>query len=502
MEKSCTRNFLSISKYFLKSLIMVKRVLAFILLLSLLLYLPSFFNFYTNDDFFHLSISKAKNVSEFLNFFNLISAPQGFGFYRPLTTQAYYFLSYYFNYNPIILHVISFAVLIMIILLVFNISKKLTANNYTSLLAVFFYAVSATHFGHLYYIATFQELGFSLFYLLSMISFINFLKEKKIRYYFFMIITLVGALLSKESAVTLPASFLLIILFYVGFRFKALNLRQIIFILSIPILILLVYLYFHVFYYGLAKGDSYVWIVSFRVVNTVVWYVLWSLNIPEMLVDYIGPGLHVNPNLLKFYWDKIIPIIILFGVIILELLFVFVKTLKKSTKKDVRLYLFAIFWFLITLLPVIFLPLHKFSYELTLPLFAVALVLGNLIAKVQKYKLLICMFLSNYLLLSVLTNILSYQTSWIVRGAVVAERVFSFAERIERESEVDRTIVFYDEPDDRKLLWLPSSQLKQILSDNNFFRAYYGNKVKAIYLNQGQELSMPDAIMVRARNFF
>lgn len=481
---------------------MVKKALAFIFLISLFLYLPSFFNFYTNDDFFHLSISKPSSFLNFINFFNPVIAPGGFGFYRPLTTQVYYSLSYYFGLNPLILHLISFAGYVLVIFLVFKFVKKLTENTNTALLAAFFYAFSASHFGHLYYLATFQELGFSLLYLLSILSLFNFLNDNKIKYYFFMMITFVGALLSKESAVTLPAVFFLLFSFYSNFKLKRINLKQFFPVLFFSIFILSIYLYLHIFYYGFATGDSYIWVISLRVINTISWYILWSLSIPEMLVDYIGPGFHINPNLLKFYSGKIILILILFGTMILEFLIVFIKTLKRNTGKDLKLYFFAVFWFLITLSPVVFLPLHKFSYELTLPLVAVSVILGNIISKIQRMRFLVVIILSNYLLLSFATNVLTYQTSWIVRGAQVAEKVSNFTDVLNTQSNDHQTIIFYDKPEDLKLLWLPSNQLKQILSDNNFFKAFYGDKIEARYKGSDESLMVPDAIMIRAKTFF
>src|SRR3972149_317214 len=87
---------------------------------ALVLYFPSISTFYTNDDFFHLQISKAANLNEFLNFFNLSSSVSGFPHFRPLTTQVFYLLDWkLFNLNPVGLHIISFLVFFLVIYLVF-----------------------------------------------------------------------------------------------------------------------------------------------------------------------------------------------------------------------------------------------------------------------------------------------------------------------------------------------------------------------------------------------
>jgi hypothetical protein len=56
------------------------------------------------DDFFFLNLGHAQNISEFVQFF---SPFKGF-FYRPLTTESFYFLVNAFQQNLVIAHTISF----------------------------------------------------------------------------------------------------------------------------------------------------------------------------------------------------------------------------------------------------------------------------------------------------------------------------------------------------------------------------------------------------------
>jgi hypothetical protein len=347
-------------------------VLAVILLVTLVMFFPSLFTFYTNDDFFHLRLANVSSLGAFINFFNLLKSPEGWGLYRPLTTQVFYFLAVkLFNLNPIPLHIISFITLFVIIYLVGELTILLTGNRKVALLAAFLYATSATHFGHLYFLGTYQELGMALFFTVAILT---YFKNKKVLALVFFIL----ALMSKETALVLP--FILVLIQW--FLKKKFN------YFWLPYFVIGgVYLFLRFRYYGFASGDSYVWnFAPLKAVNTLGWYGLWSFNIPETVVDFIGPGLHLNPNLLKYWAKEIIPIVILF---VVQMLIVF-GSIVRSAKK---LIIFSFFWFVITLGPVLFLPIHKFTYYLTLPLIGVVIVIANIFISAKIYKSVMVLFI-------------------------------------------------------------------------------------------------------------
>jgi len=144
----------------------------FIFGLCFAIYFPSFSAFFTNDDFYFLHISNVKSLIEVLGFFNITPEVSGNPMYRPLTTQLFYYLSVkMFGSTPLILHVISFVVFLIVIYLVYSLTDYLFKNTKIAFLSSFLYALSATHFAHLYYLATFQELGMTAFVLLSLLVF-------------------------------------------------------------------------------------------------------------------------------------------------------------------------------------------------------------------------------------------------------------------------------------------------------------------------------------------
>ena len=457
----------------MKKFIQKYKYLFLIFISSSLLFYKSLFVFFTNDDFFFLKISQAKNVLQFLNFFNLIKSPDGFGMYRPLTTQAFYFLSWkFFNLDPVPLHIISFLTFFAVIYLIYKLVYELIKNEKIAMISSFLYAVSATHFGHLYYLATFQELGVTLFVLLSCLS---FLKNKNSGSLIFFIL----ALMSKETAVVTPILLALIYAFQNRTSNKLINFK-ILLLKLLPFLIcLFVYLFIRIFFYGFATGDSYVWDFSIlKLINTSFWYLFWSFNIPESLVDFIGPGLKVNPNLFLYWSKEMIPIFVSFSVQLTLLAYVLFKSLRERLEHDIHerdlVSTFCIAWFLISLLPVIFLPIHKFTFYLTLPLFAIAFRIAYLLVTSKVNNFFIFLFLSAWTLTSFLTLQFTFDTNWISQSELISKRVMEYF--IVNENKIgNQTVVFEDTRSDSVLPYSPTSTIRTILSDKNFFYVFFPN---------------------------
>jgi hypothetical protein len=470
-----------------------------IFIVPLAMFWPSLFGFFTNDDFFFLRIAHVSSFKDFFNFFNLLNDVGGIGVYRPLTLRVFYFLGVeLFRLNPMPLHVISFITFFINIFMVGRLVELLTKNHKIALLSSFLYATSVTHFGQLYYIGAFQELFLTLLFLSSVIFFI----KNKVKTSMFLFVL---ALMSKETAVVIP--FVLIAThFYLRLTSVAkVSLRKLTAMLTPYFVILGIYLFLHFHNFGTISGDSYVWDFSpSRAVNSIGWYGLWSLNLPEMLVDFVGPGLHLNPNLLKYWAQEIIPIFILFFIqvaIMIGLFFKFVKSAKGVNKNSWYLIIFSLFWFAATLLPVLFLPVHKFTYYLTLPLFGVVLILGYLLNEARLNRIVIGLFLAVWTIMSFLTLRLTINTNWIIQGAKTSERVYQYF-KANRASLAGSKIIFVDTLEDKSLPWSPTATLKTVLSGNNFFYVFYpefSEKVK--FADSGEFTLGKGMIIIKSRQF-
>ena len=484
-------------------------------LLALILFFPALFNFYTHDDFFHYKIAQASSLKEFFAFFNFFHGPENWGYYRPLATQVLYFIGRtVFNFDPLAMHILAFLMFFIVIFLVFKLIVKLTQNQAVAYLGTLFYATSATHFSHLYSLAN-QELTHAIFFLSSVLSFISFLEKKLYKYLLFSLLFFILALTCKEFAAMLP---LALILIYGLLKIKKeikISLKELVLFLSPFGILLLAYLYLHIFHYGLVQGDSYIWVLTPKAfVNTVMWYGLWSLNLPKMLAnfEFFGPGFQLNPEFIRAWSSEMTLVFSLFGGLLLFLISSLVLTFKKTDKKEVITYLFSLIWFVSILMPVLFLPWHKFTTYLTIPLIGVVIILGYLICKAREWLTIkkgrfianvgVFLIFAVYISLSSVTLNLTQKSDWITQGAKVSRKVFDYFQKNYADIDKEITVIFYDTSADQNLKLRPSRELQLALSDNNFFAVFYPNKIKAKYVSSKPEIEDAEVVMISARQFF
>lgn len=439
-----------------------------IIFFSGLLFKEALFGFFSHDDFFCFSISKPDNFKQVLHYFNLAKPHDVYGFYRPLTTQIFYLIGrVVFQMNPFFMHAVSFLTFFITIYLVHKLAKLLIGDEKIALITALLYGASATNFTRLYYFGNYQQLGLGLFFFASLVSYVVFLNSKSMKNLLLSTAFFILALMSHESAVILPG-----ILFLVNLYACKRSAANIIKPIIIFFVIALIYLYLHTFIYGFTKGDSYIYDFSPRVLNTFAWYINWSLNLPEMLVDYMGPALKINQNLFRFYGREIVPILLLFFSQLLILFYLFIK----QTNKNFKLLSFCLAWFLIGILTVLFLPLHKFSYYTTIAMFGLYVAMSQIITSNKRFAVI---FLMLFIITSLLTKELTIKTNWITQGSRAAEKTKVTLDAMNLSNNAQ--VCFYDLKEDDRLPWKPSEQLKIVLSDNNFFQVFYHGNVVASY---------------------
>ncbi len=439
--------------------------------------------FYTHDDFFLLKISHLSSVLDFISFFSPFSGPDGLGMYRPLTIQVYYSLAANLLLAyPVTLRLLSLAFLLATTYLVIRLAGVLVSFP-ASRVAGFLYLLSASHFAHLSYPATFQELGMTVFVLSGLLT---LLTRPGLSILFMFL-----ALLSKETAIVFPVLVGLLYLFFATFRSSIGSVRRLILLQFGYAVILAVYAYFRFFHYGFATGDSYSWEISSSIVNTLFWYLLWSFNTPEFLVDYVGPGANINPNLFLFWGREVLAIIGLLGISVALLL-------TKIRRMNLHLGFFAFTWFAVSLGPLLFLPWHKFAFYLTLPLVGLVIFISDFICR--KFDIASRVFLIAYSFLFIITWSLTLKTHWIPRGQAIAARVHSYvSENLTQIS--GTTLVFYDDLSDKSLPWSPAETLKTTLSDSNYFRVFYPGFASVVYLKELPDKISPGMQLIPARQF-
>ncbi len=477
--------------------------------LVILYYFPNFSLFFTHDDFFHFTIAQISDVKDIISFFNPLQPPQGWPYYRPLTTQVFYAVGkYVFNLDPLPMRIVNVFIFGLVLYLVKKIIFQWSRNRQLAWLATLFYTVSASHFVKIYFLGT-QEIGLAFWSLLTIFIFNKYLILNKDRYLKLTWVSFLITLTTKETAVMLPGA---LFLTYIILKFQNFTSIKGVRILTklLPFFIIdLIYVYLHVYHYGVPKGDSYVYVLSPRVLNTLFWYGVWSLNLPETLVDFVGPGFHFLPNLFKYFDHFIIPIFVSFGVFLVALvvgmLGLFIE-LRRGFKKDLMLLLWGFTWFVLWLVPVLSLPWHKFTIYLTLPMVGVAVGLAVIVNELVKKENLMFKGLGfgivvSFFITSALTVRLTYKTHWVVQGAKTAKRVHEYMQKQLIKHPDAKLIVFYDSPEDKTLPWRPSRVLKTVLSDNNYFKVFYKNKIKAVYSSHEPSKIKTGVIYVKGRVF-
>ncbi|TRZ48341.1 hypothetical protein D4S03_10015, partial [bacterium] len=340
------------------------------------------------------------------------------------------------------------------ICLLYKFALTLTKN---APLVVFFYAFSVTNFTRLFFISAYQELFLANFILLSLLTF----RKKPI----VAITSFILALLSKETAVVLP-----LLLLLTDWYQNKINLKRL-----IPYIgILVPYLYLRLFIFHGSGGDSYIWDFSpIRAVNTLFWYSLWSLGAPELLVDYVGSGLRILPRFFTDYplWSKVI--LTSLAAVIINIILLLIKFGKKFD----RTIVFSAGFFIICLLPVLFLPWHKFTLELTLPLVGFAVFLSHVC---QPGKVLCKSFLFLFLILNLSMFYLTYTRSYAINRGPICQKIVNYLQ-VKYPTPPIGYFEFVNDTDDYGEAWGSSKQISNACGGSELFMVFYHDPNYLVY---------------------
>jgi hypothetical protein len=428
--------------------------------LTILVFTPSLVNYFSADDWFHLRVSNIGSFPEFLNFFSFTKTAQTIAFYRPLPTQVFFFVfQKLFGLNQLPYHFFVLFSFGYSLYLINKLALVLLGSEKKALITTLVYGFSVSNFTRLYFLSAFQEVSLVVFTSLCLLSYLNNHKWKGLAFF-------VLALLSKETAVVIP-----LILFVIDWLRKQVQLRRLVQYL----LILVPYLYLRLFIFGGAAGETYVWNFSpLKAANTLMWYFLWSLGAPELLIDYIGSGLRPID---RFFTDFRTWWPIVLGLLISNLALMLYFLTRQIRKVD-RVLLACGFLFVISLLPVLFLPQHKFALELGLPLIWFALGLAHLLP--EKGKLL-PLFLFFYLVLNLSMNYLTYTRHYSVGRAKISRKLIGYLSKNYPKAPQDSYFEFINDTADYGASWGSSKQVANSIGGSELFRVFYGDPSYVVY---------------------
>jgi len=439
---------------------MKKYALLILISLIIAIFLPSISVFFSADDWFHLRVSQVDSLGGFLNFFSFTRTEQSISFYRPLSTQVFFsFSQNLFGLNPVPYHLFVLFAFALSLYLVYKLACKVQKDKHKALLVIFIYGFSVSNFTRLYFLSAFQEIALVVFSLLTITGYLNDRRSISLVYF-------VLALLSKETAVVLP-----LVLLILDWSRKKFDLKKL-----VPFaLILLPYLYLRLFVFGPALGDTYQWNFSLaKVINTLTWYGLWSLGAPELLVDYIGSGFR---PIARFFTDFPIWWGIILGLLLANLTVLGICLFGRIKKLN-RQFFSYLFLFIASLLPVLFLPLHKFTLELGLPLVWFCLGVVWLLPERGKSLLIFIFF---YLALNLSMNHLTYTTHYSVGRAKISQKVTEYIAEKYPQKPKGSYFEFINDTTDYGTSWGSSKQIANSIGSSELFRVLYQDPNYVVY---------------------
>lgn len=429
------------------------------------IFLPSLTNFFSGDDWFHLKISQVSNLNEFWNFFSFKQNQFSASFYRPLSTQTFFFVfQSLFRFNTFFYHLFVYIIFFSSLFLIYKLCILFMSSK-RSFVVVLIYGLSATNFTRLYFLSAFQEVLMVFFLLISFWVYLKMDSSKYLSIIFFIL-----ALLSKETAVVFPAVLVL---------FDYLRKRKISWINFIFIGLSVIYLYPRLFIFKTASGDSYVWDFSIsKALNTSFWYTLWSFGAPEFLVDYVSSGFRILPRFFQVLpvWSEVIL------VLTLTTLASFTSIFVKRFKKLDRIGIFGILLFGLGILPVMFLPWHKSTLELGLALLGFAIFISSLMP--EKRDRLFKLFLVLFISLNLASIYLLRVTNYSVSRARISLNVVNFLNQNYPVYPNGKYFEFINDKGVNNSDWSSPVQVALASSNSDLFAAYYRKRdVKVFYEN-------------------
>ena len=322
-------------------------------LLTLVLFHSSLYYYFFQDDWFLLDWVNNHSFPSFFQFRTDII------YWRPLSMPVWFFtLNKLFSLNSFAFHIASFTIFFALVISVYKLLLLLIKNQKSAIIGTFLYATWSVHYMSLSWLSTTSYIIGPLLQTLCFSTLILFSKSKKKLYYFTSFLLFIIALTASEFTLVLP----LIILIYFQIESKKLPIKELFpFFVTIGAYVFLRFVLFPV----PAEGD-YKIKIDLQVINNYVWYLLWSFNLPESFKTLIFPNmLQKSAQVLTQFWQistasTIFAITMLLGA----------KSAFKNNSKSIFL---GVAWFVIGLLPVIFLTDH--SYPIYLSFAGIGLVL-------------------------------------------------------------------------------------------------------------------------------
>ncbi len=496
---------------------MWKKILPALIILTavLALYHPTLTTFFSQDDFFHFKVSQTDgSLKGFFNLFGFYSFQErGIAFYRPISREVPYNLYYsLFGLNHLPFRIFSFLLHFLNIYLLYIFTQRMFQDKNLSFFVSFFFGITAANVAMLYYLAGgIQTLLATTFTLASLVFFHNYLHTKHLKSGILTFISFLLAIASHEQAVIIPfllAGLTLILKSIKDFKKYFLTLLP---FTIVTLLLLLV----DIFKIGFSSNEQqYQAVFDLKTtINSFSWYTSWALGVPETLIDFVFPGLKLNPTLIRYwgnYYRFIFPSFFLSIILItFSTVYLFIKNREFFAKKR---FLFYLIWYPIGLLPVILLPLHKSTHYLTIVLPAFWTLIGLISfgfyhefgkVRINLSKIIFSLLIISLLILSSASAILGSTNYWAATRGKMAKKLIKNVMDTYPNLPKGANIYFKNDPTYPKLTaeWGTSSkQANTILNGSDALQLLYKDStLQAYYEDVKKPTTLLDIFPITAK---
>jgi hypothetical protein len=328
-----------------------------------LFYAPALDDYFVFEDFVFLERSRIRSAGDLLDLFSAERNRYGLDFqdhaYRPLSTNLYFgLLQLAFGLRPLVFHLANLAVLAFGALAVSWWLVLLGLRRRTAAAMALLFALNAVSFESQLWISVIQELAFTGFALSCFVAYLVWVARAARRFYALSLGLFVLGLLSKETAITLPALLLLY-----EWIVRRSGLRRGLSAVAPFLGIAALYLAARSLLLGYPGEGPYALAVGGFSLRALAVYGGVGLQALLLVADWRGQ--------------------LLLGVLLASA-FVWLAPERR------RLGLFGALWFPVSLAPVLLLPAHLYqSFYLTLPIVGLLLALGVLVDALPRRRFLL-----------------------------------------------------------------------------------------------------------------
>lgn len=126
------------------------------------------------------------------------------GLYKPLVILSFALEYHFFKLDPVVYHKTNLILHLINCVLVFIFIYMLCANSWVAFISALLFGIHPLHVESVAWISERKDMLYALFFISSLISYLNFLMGKGMKYYYFSLILFIASLFSKPMGITLP----------------------------------------------------------------------------------------------------------------------------------------------------------------------------------------------------------------------------------------------------------------------------------------------------------